>query len=188
MKRTIYDGDTIELDGRSFTVKFPDDDFGRTPWEDDDGAGIVTDWTSRDKAPGERVLNTDGGSKRYYDFAGTLAKAKRDGWGLADAEKAALARELGREPSKAEIAVKAVERDFNRMRRWCNDQWRYVGVVVTDDETGEHDSLWDIESDCDEYLAEVAHELASGLNAQHAERLAAEIAASRPDLVPNYAE
>ena len=190
IKRTIYDGDTIEVDGRSFTVTFPTDDFGRKPWEDGDGVGIVSDWirsTRRGKAPGERILHTDDHYRRYYDFGATLQKAKRDGWGLTEADTTKLTAKLGRAPSKAEIAVEAVEHDFERMRQWCNDQWRYVGVVVTDDETGAQDSLWGVESDCDEYLAETARELAQGLQSQHATALACEIAASRPDLAPNHA-
>ena len=186
--RKLYDGDTIEIDGRSFTVAFPYDDFGRVPGEDDDGVGIVSEWTTRDKAPGERELCADRRSKRFYDFAATMRKARKDGWGLTDDDKAKLAAKLGREPKKGDIIAEAVERDFDRMRRFCNDQWSYVGVVVTDDETGERDSVWGVESDCDEYLSEIAHDMARSLNSQHAETLALAIAADRPDLAPQYAE
>lgn len=56
-------------------------------------------------------------------------------------------------------AAAAVMSDYRRLKDWCNDEWGYVGVVVTDTETGETESLWGIESDAGEYLAEVAAEL-----------------------------
>ena len=160
----LYDGDTFENHGRQFTVAFVPEYYERKPWEDDCGVGIVSDWTRRDKEPGERVLCDDRGSKRFYDFAGTVAKATRDGWGLSPTDKETLAKSLGRKPTRKQIIAESVERDFDRIRRWCNDQWQYIGVVVTDCESEESDSLWGIESDAREYLEEVAHELASGIH------------------------
>lgn len=62
-------------------------------------------------------------------------------------------------------AAGAAEQDFDRLRAWCNDEWQYLGVVVEllDDNgngTGETASVWGIESDSYDYLAETAHELA----------------------------
>lgn len=187
MTRRYWDGDTFERGGRTFKVELPQDDFGRAPWEDDDGAGIVTEWTRRDKAPGERLLHEDRGSRRFYNWQETTAKAKRDGWGLCDDEKAALALRFGREPTRKQIIAEAVERDFDRMRSWCNDQWCYVGVVVTalddeGDETDETESLWGIESDSRDYIAEVAHEHADEINARLNARFAIAVQASRPDM------
>ena len=192
MRKTRYfDGDTFERGGRTFRVNMPYDDCGLTPWEDDCGAGIVSDGTRRDKEPGERELCSDRGSRRFYDFAETTKKAKRDAWGLGEEHKAALARKLGREPTRKQIIAEAVERDFDRIRRWCNDQWQYVGVVVTalddEDEDVESQSLWGIESDCEDYIAEVTHEMADELNAQLDSEFAAVVAASRPDLAEGAA-
>lgn len=184
-KLMYYDSDKFERGGRTFRVNMPHDDFDRCPWGDDDGAGIVTDWTSRDKAPGERLLCSDRSSSRFYDWAETMKKAKRDGWGLCDADKAALAEKLGRSPSASQIISEAVERDFDRMRRWCDGQWCYVGVIVTELESGESDSLWGIESDCADYIAELAHEMADAIGAGLDESLACDIAESRPDLHPD---
>jgi hypothetical protein len=63
----------------------------------------------------------------------------------------------------AEMAAFA---DFERLRRWCDDQWSYVGVSVTVGFRGvqlvdDYEcALWGIESDCGEYVAEIAAELA----------------------------
>ncbi len=63
--------------------------------------------------------------------------ARRDGWG-------------GDNP---------VQRDFDYLRRFLSGDWEYVGVIVTDPETGESASLWGIESDAREYIDEVSREL-----------------------------
>jgi len=204
----LDDGDVIEKGGYRFRVNIEDDDSGEAPWERDDGHGPVSDWTSRDKLPGERVLNTDHGRKRYYDVAEATRIAKRDCWGLGPEAKAELVKRLaqtrkvrvrigepvvdtkfgglekvyrvqtevrdvpGRDPNKpltpGEITAEAVRLDYEFLRGWCNDDWRYVGVIVThlpdnmDDDEVEIDyrfALWGIESDADDYIEETAHEL-----------------------------
>jgi len=196
----LCNGDVIEKGGYRFRVNIEDDDTFDAPWERDDGHGPVSDWTSRDKLPGERVLNTDHGRKRYYDVAEATRIAKRDGWGLSDKAKAELLKRLCerrivrkssyrvidgircadvqmatvylRDPEKpltrGEITAEAVRLDYEYLRRWCNDDWRYVGVIVThlpdnmDDDEVEIDyrfALWGIESDADDYIEETAHEL-----------------------------
>jgi len=146
----------IERSGYRFSVEHEPDYDHIAPWEDYDGHGLISNWTTRDKAPGERVLVTDGRLCRYYDFAGTLALAQKDEWGCPHSAKHTTHRQ--------EIAC-AVEADFEYLRRWCHDEWWYVGVVVTlldddDNLTNERESLWGIESDADNYLDEVADELA----------------------------
>ena len=71
--------DKIERNGRTFKVTIDRDDMG-PPWEEHDGHGPVSDWTTRDKRPGEMVLHQDGRSRRYYDFAGAVVLARKDGW------------------------------------------------------------------------------------------------------------
>lgn len=131
------------------------DEHHDAPWDSECGHGPVSNWTTRAKQPGERVLVGDRrGAKRYYDFAEAVRIAKRDGWD---------APPYG-EGTKGQRAARAAEADFKRLRDWCNDEWEYVGVVVTVEEDGEEieshaASLWGVESDCRDYLREVANEL-----------------------------
>jgi len=181
----LYDNDTFERGGHKFRVTFPADDFGEASWERGDGYGIVSDWTTRDKKPGERVLNEDHRSKRYYDVAATMKKAKAEGWGLCDDDKVKLAAKLGREPKKGDIIAESVEKDFQFHQSWCRDEWCYVGVVVKlletidddDEDTEYEESLWGIESNSYDYLEETAYELADEI----LERLA-EVTDKRDDL------
>lgn len=83
------DYETMEHKGHAFRVSFEHDQDRGPPWEDDCGRGIVSDWRTHRKwagesckAPGERILCTDHHSARFFDFAGTVEKARRDGWGL----------------------------------------------------------------------------------------------------------
>lgn len=153
--------ETIEHNGRTYRVEIePDYDHG-APWEEEDGHGPVSEWTARAKLPGEVIIAQDRGSYRYYDFAEACRIARRDGW---DAKPYNTGQE-----TKRQQAAKAARSDMDRMRQWCNDYWSYVGVVVTaqcpccEDFTGESASLWGIESDCADYLDEVARELAEQL-------------------------
>jgi hypothetical protein len=112
------------------------------------------------QAAGEMVLCDDRSSKRFYDFQEAVKIARRDGWGFPGMTEEARAT-----MKRGEIAQRAAMADFERLRAWCNDQWHYVGCVVTlldedDEETDEAESLWGIESDADEYLQETALELA----------------------------
>jgi hypothetical protein len=156
-----YDWQNFTHEGRNYRARLDVDQHNGAKWENEDGHGEVSDWTTRDKAPGEMVLAEDRRFKRYYDFAGAVAKAKAEGWNAAPYYPPG-------EETKGQRAHKAAVSDFNRLRDWCNDNWCYVGVIVEalDDEgepTGENASLWGIESDCDEYQAEVAFELAAEL-------------------------
>ena len=182
----LYDNDEFERGGRTFTFRTEYDDSREAPWEEEGGHGVVSEWTTRDKAPGERVLIADRLRKRYYDIAATMRIARCDHWGLRDDDKAKLAAKLGRTPTRGDIVAEAVDRDYEHMRRWCADLWQWVGVIVEHAETGESASLWGIESDCDGYLETVAHELADDIAARLDSSLAETIADARPDLTPNY--
>lgn len=161
-------GDTFTHNGLTFRVLFERDEVDAAPWDNEDGHGPVSEWMRRDKLPGERVLHEDRGVRRFYDFAGAMRIAKRDGWGLSGEDVAKLRAKLGREPTKGDIRAEAVEHDFDRLRRWCSDDWYYIGVVVElldveGEPTGENTSVWGVESDADEYLDECTHELAEQL-------------------------
>lgn len=168
----------IGYKGLTFRCELIDDDAASPPWEREDGHGPVSEWRAHGddsrgarKRPGERELCDDGrsfGKTRFYDMREAMQIAKRDGWGVDDATRAKLAAAKHCEPealSKNEIVAAAVEQDFQRLRAWCHDSWRYVGVIVTlldteGEPTDERESLWGIESDCEDYLAETARELA----------------------------
>ena len=72
----LYDNDEFERGGRTFTFRTEYDDSREAPWEEEDGHGVVSEWTTRDKAPGERVLIADRSRKRYYDIAATMRIAR----------------------------------------------------------------------------------------------------------------
>ncbi|MFM0341157.1 hypothetical protein [Paraburkholderia fungorum] len=189
----MYAGETFEIEagGYPFRVRIEADQCMGAPWEEHDGHGVVSDWTTRDKRPGEIVLNTDRSSRRYYDVEASMKIARRDGWGLRDEHRLTLLAELRRvtfavrgddgrfrlqeqcgpwKPlTKGEITAGAVRRDFEFLHGWCNDDWQWVGVVVELlDEDGEvvdgvGDSLWGIESEADDYLRQTARDMAEGL-------------------------
>lgn len=171
----LCSGDTFEHRGRTFRVDFaPDEDMG-PPWKEHDGHGEVSDWRRSswcgyaDKAPGERPLYRDGGAVLFYDWAGTIAKAKREGWGMSERDPLPAERlPDGRRPTAGQIAERAVEEDFQRLKAWCEDRWSWIGILVREvdedgEPVGELASLWGVESDAGEYLAEVARDLADEL-------------------------
>jgi hypothetical protein len=112
----------IRYDDLVFTVRFTQDDDDSPPWERGDGYGIVSDWTTRPKRPGERVISTAdrGDRKRYYDWAGSIERAKIDHWDAPPYETG----------TKGQRAVRAVEADFKFLKGWCDDAWRFVVIHV----------------------------------------------------------
>jgi hypothetical protein len=156
-QQRLYNDDTFTHKGYAFRVRFERDEHMGEPWKEHDGHGPVSEWTTRDKRPGERLLHEDHGSKRYYDAQAALRLAKKDGWGCGD--------ETHTHRTAGEKAACAVERDFDYLRRWCKDEWEWTGVIVEQvdedgDPTGEKDSLWGIDGDHGGYLTTVAYELA----------------------------
>lgn len=123
--------ETFEHKGFTFGLEIERDCDMSPPWEECDGHGEVSGWTSRDKTPGERVLNQDRGSKRYYDVQQTIKMAKKEGWGLCAEGMLALETKLGRKPTKGEVAAASVEADFQYLRAWCEDKWHYAVLHVT---------------------------------------------------------
>lgn len=154
---------TIGIGGREFTfaVKFERDDDAGAPWDNFDGHGPVTDWETREKRPGELVLNRDGRACRFYDYAEAVRIAKRDGWNSPPYET---------DESLGQRAARAARADYEYLRAWCADEWGYVGVIVTLlDDAGEptevEDALWGVETFGDyhhETARQIADELAHG--------------------------
>jgi hypothetical protein len=149
----------LEHKGFTFNVRIMADEFHGAPWKENDYHGEVSDWRRRGydghypKAPGERLLYEDRGSARFYDFAGAVAKARKEGWGSQGDDGL----------SKGAKAVQAVERDFEYLRQWCNNDWFYIGVVVSVPGLDEDRSVWGIESNADDYIKETARDLADEL-------------------------
>lgn len=137
----LYTGATasLELDGFTLTATIQHDDTMGAPWDEHDGHGDVTKWTRADtKGPGDRMLCRDGHLARFYDFAGAVRKARREGW-RAPGCTGGTARQ---------VAARAAEHDFNVLRAWCANEWHWCGVVVEVEREGVklgRASLWGIE-------------------------------------------
>lgn len=159
----VCDGDTIacEVDGLTITARVEFDDTMGPPWEEHDGHGVVSEWRPlKSKKPSERVLHEDRGSARFYDWQQSIERAKRDGWD---------APPYG-EGTAGERAHRAVQRDFDSLKAWCNDEWHWCCVVLGVSKGGiEIDenaaSLGGIEvnhphnDEGNDYLTEVANEM-----------------------------
>jgi len=169
MQTTIYDGDTINHNGRDYKITFEPDYNTGAPWEEYDGIGIIRERRARyngdgyEKSPGERILHDNNGYVWTYDWQATVQKAKREGWGC-DVEQ--LTKRLGRTPTRGEVIQKAVERDFKFCRGYLRGDWYYIDICVEDVETGEREYLGGVESSDRAYLSECAFELIG--NMEHA--------------------
>lgn len=158
---------TFSHDGKTFLAEiYPDDDMG-APWENSDCHGIVSEWETRNKLPGELVLGEARRSRRFYDVQETMKKARAEAWGLSEPALAKLCEALGRPATRGEIVAAAVRADFEFLRGWSNGEWQYVGVCVraTDDDgdaIGDtfDNALWGVESGNADYILEVAIGLA----------------------------
>lgn len=150
----------IEKNGVTYRVQYLVDDYAGLPWEESDGHGIVSEWTTRDKRPGELVLGSERHYNRFYDFSATMKKARAESWGSPGSE---LNKSLGL--THGQVAELAVRSDFKYLRSFVNDEWFYCGVFVfpLDSEgnalESRGQSVWGIESNDDEYLKEVAQSL-----------------------------
>lgn len=149
-----YERKEVKRAGMTFRVVWSYDDCMNEPWKEHEGHGEVSDWTARSKRPGELVLLKDRGMALYYDFAATVEKARAEGWGRVGFES----------KTRGERAAAAVWANFEYLRRWCENQWHWCGIVVTllDDDGEETDiecSLWGLESEGDDYHAEVIEDL-----------------------------
>lgn len=149
--------------GSKFNVEFAYDAMGSTPWEDCDGHGEVSEWTTRAKRAGELVLCSDRSRKRYYDFAGAVKIARREGWDTAPYKTG----------TKGERAARAAQADYEYLRAWCDSEWWYavlhVSLLDVDGEEiedyaeylgGVEDGYYKNVSD---YAMELALELAQGV-------------------------
>lgn len=147
----------ITVDGREYRVEIEQDEFADAPWKASDGHGAVRLSNRRhvesesDKRPGERPLNSPSRHEYqyYYNWQAACLTARADGWNRAPYDA----------PNRVQRAVQA---DFDYLRRFLAGDWCYVSVTVTDDETGESDSVCGVEN-IGRYAQEVAQEMAEGL-------------------------
>lgn len=178
----LYDGDTFEHDGLTFIIGIENDLDTEAPWVHSDCHGPVSEWTNRDKKPGEIVLHSDGYQKRFYDVAEAQKIALRDKWGIAPERMAEIEASTGRKLTAKQIAALAVENDFKYLRGWCNDDWRYVGICVrhvSQDELTQYNyACWGVESLDPEHMGDIATECAT----ECARAIKAEIQAEREAL------
>lgn len=81
---TVYPGETIAFshNGVAYTATIEADPDMGAPWSENDGHGVVSDWTTRAKCPGEVIIATDyRGRHLFYDFRESVKIARRAGWG-----------------------------------------------------------------------------------------------------------
>lgn len=148
----------FEHRGYTFTTHTERDEFISEPWH-----GIVSEWTTRDKRPGERILHSDRRSRLYYDVQRTMIRARREGWSCG------LPGHIHH--TARERAACAVDRDYQRLRAWLRGTWYHVVVcvqLVTPGYASDNRRayLGGVESDAGEYLEAIARELADEIIAQ----------------------
>lgn len=149
------------IDGYDVSVTFDHDDTHGAPWEECDGHGVVSGWERRAKRAGEKILCSDRGARLFYDVQETMRIAIRDGWNAEPYDQG----------TKREKAARAVARDFDYLRGWCNSEWHYLVVGVTVTRNGEHigeDYLGGVESG-GTYAEETAREMAENIIAEDQE-------------------
>jgi hypothetical protein len=172
--------DTFTHNGREYAVTIDAEDSPDAPWENSDGHGSVRKSLvphsrhESGKHPGERPLNRASGHdyQFYYDWAGAMKTARSDGWGLSESAVQTFIRDNKREPTRGEYVQLAVQSDFDYLRRYLDDQWRYVWVRLT---LGDHEaSLGYVEyDDTESSIADTLAELASEIEVSIAESDAA---------------
>jgi len=149
---SAYNTETREILHLPFRVEWFSDHFHEAPW-DYCGvpSGIVYGWTTRDKRPGELVLDEDRGSRRYVDFAELCDQARAEKWSC-DA-----ARKLTPPATPRQAAAMAARETFDDWKAWCNNEWHWCGTKVTlldpqndDEETDFAASLWGLRDDDEE--------------------------------------
>lgn len=150
---SAYEGEQVTdlSNGWKIKVEFEyDHDYGK-PWEECDGHGVIYETHSREEYMDEWLLNNSRGWYRYYDWKESLKLAIKDKWGC--------------KPYDTSTAMDAIKADYEWLRRWCNDDWWWVGMIVTlldeDDNEIDSDSCWGYDSDSIDYLCSEARSWAA---------------------------
>lgn len=136
MRLEAFKTETEQYQGHEITIEWHYDQDCEPPWEHEDGHGEIRISRYNDKRPGERELWSDRGSYWFYDWQGAIKLAKKDGWDAPPYKTG----------TKGQQAERAVQADYDYLRRYCRDDWWWCGYVLKIDGT-EIDSLWGIDSD-----------------------------------------
>ena len=125
-----YDGDidSVTYQGRTIKVEWNNDSCYGAPWEENDCYGIVKGWQRSDKAPGEVILCTSRGDKLIYDYAGSVAKWKKEGICGQEADRYA-------------------KQSVKRLKEYLLDNWSYLFAWITIEGLEYEETLGGIESD-----------------------------------------
>lgn len=184
-EKYFHDGDTFEHEGHTFKVTIRQEEDQFLPWDECDGHGPVSDWRryyryESTKRPGERVLHIDSGLARYYDVQEATKIAKRDGWGCPHC-KIVDGKLSHTHKTRGEMIACAVNRDYDRLRAFCANDWTYVYLIVQEiDEDGENigdfESIGMMESDDNAGIVSYAYELADQILANKRKAAADEAA------------
>ena len=141
------------------------DDALRNPWDEEDGHISPEYFDRRDHVPsGWTIMPTYGRGYWAFDLGAALLKAAREKWGLDPSSreyKGIRVKDGHKKPTRSQIRYAAVKADARRMAEYINGDWHYVVVSVSreeEEENYEH-AVWGIESDCGDYLHEVAVDL-----------------------------
>lgn len=141
--------------GQTYAVDVEIDDDADAPWDNSDGHGKVSCWTTREPEPGELTLSKDRNSYRYYDFAGAVDRALAERWNSC---------------TTREEAAEAARQDYAHLKAWCDDEWHYLRVSVawyTPAGRQMRQSLSGIEgTDDGKYLLEVLRDLLAEAEAE----------------------
>lgn len=160
----------FEVNGRVFRWGFEFDADSKMPWEEWDGIGVVLSRSYAKKAPHEVLIHEDRPVYWFYDVRASMAKAKRERWGLPEAETVGL--------TKRQIIAAAVQKDMKYCSEWLNGSRYFVCLKVWEEGNPENvDYLGGVEyseTGDNEYLIECAREMAQ------------EMAHGLPFLVQNY--
>lgn len=148
----------FEVNGRVFCWDFEYDSDSKMPWEDWDGIGVVLSRSYAEKAPHEVLIHEDRRAYWFYDVRASMEKARKEGWGLPDAETVGL--------TKKQIIAKAVQKDMEYCQEWLKGDRYFVCLKVWAEDSPENvDYLGGVEyneTGDNKYLIECAQEMAKG--------------------------
>ena len=143
-----YDGqiDSVTHQGRTIKIEWNNDDCYGKPWEENDCYGIVKGWQRSDKAPGEVILCSNRDDKLIYDYAGSVAKWKKEGICGQEADQYA-------------------KQSVKRLKEYFLDNWSYLFARITIEGLEYEETLGGIESDiAADYIGDLVPEAKSAID------------------------
>jgi hypothetical protein len=148
-------GDTLDL-GNGLTAKavldYDNGIFGINPWDEHDGNAVIYRVGSgHTKAPNEIYLHKDRHGGIICDVVASIAKAKKEAWGLPNREGM----------TRKQIVAEAVNHNIEHWRGWLHDKWAYltIGVEISlEDEELSSAYIGGVESNETDYIHELLNE------------------------------